>query len=84
MSKKSSMNVRTVATASKTKMRQSAIKIPFTYAVTRGHVPRYLDTQRPFTYLQRALMKPIHVDIAEKISPVLASLRRQPTATKSR
>lgn len=81
-SKKSSMNVRTVAIVSRIKTRRSVIRILYTCAAIRGHVLLCLGIQLLFTYLQRARTKLIPVGIVEKTFPALASPPHLRTAIK--
>jgi hypothetical protein len=53
MSKKNNMNARIAGIVSRTRMRQSAIKILCIFDVIRGHVLRFLAMLLHFTHLPR-------------------------------
>jgi hypothetical protein len=81
--KRNSTSVRTAATVSKIRMKQSATKIPSIFAAIRGLAQHYPAMQQLFTHHQLVRMKQILAVIAGKISHALESLHQPRAGTKS-
>ena len=84
MNKKSSMSALIARTASKTRTKQSGIKIRYIYDVTPGPAPHYQVTPQPSTPVLRAPTNWTPADIVVKNSHVPAYPRLRQTAARLR